>query len=117
MSISGKVGVTKGSGSTVSCTAKVTVVKAGTTTKMGGVTVSGTWSAKKSPTGWPTPGSAITSTSTSSLGRATLISSKVLSGSTGNGCTFVVTSISKAGTTYALNPALTLQQRTGTTSW
>lgn len=107
----------------MTCSATVTIVRkqGSTTTKMGGITVSGTWnSVQPNQPGWPADVSAITVTSGTKLGQATLTNTATLPSITGRntGCSFVVNSVAgPAGTNWALDPALTLAQRTGSKTW
>lgn len=114
MTISSIVGSRQTSGNKVTCTFSVTIVNKSTNAKLGGASVSGTWNTVKATAGWPyTATTATTGSSSTSLGVATITSSKTLPTSTGNGCYFSVTSVTLAG--YTLDPAAVT--RSPTLSW
>jgi hypothetical protein len=78
----------------VTCKYSISVVDTITGVGVPSATINGQWSSKKRVNGWPynaagtTPGNS---------GTVVVVSSKTLQNSGGNGCTFTVNSISKAG--------------------
>jgi hypothetical protein len=111
LAIAGAISMSKGKATgkqgTMTCTAHVTVVVSGTNTPVSGVTVTGRWSSPQTLLGWPYAASPITSTA----GVASSTSTKSLKA--GQTCIFTVESVAQVGMLYNLDPALTLEQRTG----
>jgi hypothetical protein len=93
------------------CKYTITVVNKATGAAIPSATIFGQWTSKLTATNWPYNAQ---SSPTSTVGSVTITSSKTLSGSSGNGCTYTVTSISKAG--YTLDPA-SMRVAPATLSW
>jgi hypothetical protein len=82
------------------CKYTITLVDSATGAAIPSAIIYGRWSSKKTVSGWPYD---VSSNPTQANGSVVVTATKTLSTSGGNGCTFTVTSISKAGYTWDPN--------------